>query len=359
MPDRTETVWELEPHTRAKHDLLRRYLGAWFGIMGRSAGRIVFFDGFAGPGTYTGGEPGSPVIALTTLLDHKNRHDACEYVLIFNEADRARYDSLQEVLRPLRARAPKNISIHESNLQFSALVDDILGALGANHLAPTFAFVDPFGYKDISMDQLRRFLSFPRCELFIYFDYNSVNRFATGGVVDERFTDLFGTTRFRSAPPAGDASRKTYLHDLYQDQLKAVCGFEYVQSFEMLTGQNRTGHYLFFCTRNIKGLKVMKSAMWKVDSTGEYRFADYLAGQAVLFGGDVDTTDLQNAIFNAFRGTTVTVQQVVDWVVINTPYAEEHVRKQTLKPMQEQGKVASPNQRRRGTFPDGTLLAFN
>lgn len=103
MADHMETVWELEPHTQAKHDLLRRYLGAWFGIMGRSAGRIVFFDGFAGPGTYKGGEPGSPVIALKTLLDHSNRYDACQYVLIFNEADRARYDSLQTVLGPLVA----------------------------------------------------------------------------------------------------------------------------------------------------------------------------------------------------------------------------------------------------------------
>jgi hypothetical protein len=30
----------------------------------------VFIDGFAGPGRYSGGEPGSPVIALQVLLAH-------------------------------------------------------------------------------------------------------------------------------------------------------------------------------------------------------------------------------------------------------------------------------------------------
>ena len=65
------TLWPLEPHTEAKHRLLQRYLGAWFPILSRSSGRIVFFDGFAGPGEFEGGEPGSPILALQTLLDHQ------------------------------------------------------------------------------------------------------------------------------------------------------------------------------------------------------------------------------------------------------------------------------------------------
>lgn len=30
--DSLPTVWERPPHTKAKHDILTRYLGAWFGI---------------------------------------------------------------------------------------------------------------------------------------------------------------------------------------------------------------------------------------------------------------------------------------------------------------------------------------
>jgi three-Cys-motif partner protein len=66
-----ETHWELLPHTQAKHEILRRYLEAWLPIMATWQGRIVFVDGFAGPGRYSGGEPGSPLIALHTLLEHE------------------------------------------------------------------------------------------------------------------------------------------------------------------------------------------------------------------------------------------------------------------------------------------------
>lgn len=30
-----ETIWEIEPHTQAKHEILRRYLSAWFPILGK------------------------------------------------------------------------------------------------------------------------------------------------------------------------------------------------------------------------------------------------------------------------------------------------------------------------------------
>lgn len=52
------THWALEPHTQAKHLILRRYLEAWLPIMATHNGRIVFVDGFAGPGRYVGREEG-------------------------------------------------------------------------------------------------------------------------------------------------------------------------------------------------------------------------------------------------------------------------------------------------------------
>jgi three-Cys-motif partner protein len=69
MPD--EATWPIEDHTSAKHELLRRYLGAWFPIL-VSRGfvrRVLFLDGFAGPGIYRGGEPGSPIIAMSIPLE--------------------------------------------------------------------------------------------------------------------------------------------------------------------------------------------------------------------------------------------------------------------------------------------------
>ena len=63
-----QTIWTLDPHTRAKHLILQRYLHAWIPIIALGRGRAVFIDGFAGPGVYAGGEEGSPIIAMRASI---------------------------------------------------------------------------------------------------------------------------------------------------------------------------------------------------------------------------------------------------------------------------------------------------
>lgn len=62
----TGILWKRDPHTAAKHTLLRRYMSAWFPIMAKqfSDVGITFFDGFAGPGEYINSQESSFVIAM-------------------------------------------------------------------------------------------------------------------------------------------------------------------------------------------------------------------------------------------------------------------------------------------------------
>jgi len=64
------TIWPIESHTQAKHKILEFYLQAWFPILGSRYSRINFIDGFAGPGIYSEGEEGSPLIALRVAKEH-------------------------------------------------------------------------------------------------------------------------------------------------------------------------------------------------------------------------------------------------------------------------------------------------
>lgn len=360
----TDTHWELMPHTEAKHRILTEYLKMWFPVLARYRGRIVLLDGFAGPGSYSGGEPGSPLLVLRALLDHSHleRMSGCEFLLIFNEMDKQRFAALERVIeaeRQARGGWPANVKVVTVNQGFQPLAEDILETIEGKQLAPTFAFLDPFGYSDVPISLISRLLAFQRCELFIYFDYNSVNRFATADTnVDRLFEALYGTDEFKNAPPTGQA-RKDYLVSLYERQLHEVCGFEYVQSFEMLNHKNRTGNYMIFCTRSIKGLDGMKSAMWKVAPTGDFRFADRLAHQEVLVGlAEPDTGPLQDALLSAFGGSTVPIETVMQFVIIQTPYVSSHVKRRTLLPMQKAGLVRSSFPRA-GQFPDGTTLEFS
>ena len=55
-----QTIWKLEPHTRAKHEILKRYLQAWIILSQGRFPEILYIDGFAGPGEYEGGKPDLP-----------------------------------------------------------------------------------------------------------------------------------------------------------------------------------------------------------------------------------------------------------------------------------------------------------
>ena len=240
---------------------------------------------------------------------------------------------------------------------FADFAADIIEALNGQDLAPTFAFVDPFGYQGVSMKQLAELLRYSKCELFIYYDFNSVNRFATAGNVDHLFESLFGTDEFRNAPPAGDPGRGTYLHDLYEHQLREVAGFDYVQSFGMINETGHTGNYLFFCTRSLDGLDKMKTAMWKVAPAGDFRFDDRLVGQESLWPGG-DTEPLKAALKSEFAGQTVPIEEIVKFVVASTSFTSGHVKRKTLAPLQRDGVITSPNQRRKNMYPAGTLVTF-
>lgn len=359
----SNVLWDLAPHTKAKHEILVRYLNAWFPVLSRYRGRIVFLDGFAGPGVYRTGEAGSPRLALEALLKHSYlmnmRH--CEFLFIFNEQHPKRFASLESVVAEveLDLQLPANVKVVTSENNFSDLAEDLLESLRGKNLAPTFAFLDPFGYKDVPMELIRNLLAFEKCELFIYFDFNSVLRFSTAGNVDQHLEQLFGTDEFKDAPPSGDPRRGEFLRELYERQLREFCGFPYVQSFQMVNRRGKTGNYLFFCTRSLKGLSVMKEAMWKVDPSGGYRFSDLLHGQPVLFEPDVDTAPLQRELAAIFRGQCVSIEEIENYVVAYTPYCQSHIKRKTLAEMQRRNQISSPNQRTRNTYPAGTMVQFN
>lgn len=60
------SLWEAKPHTLAKIEIMRRYLFLWFSILGTNPRnkRLVYIDGFAGPGKYLNSDQSSPVAAL-------------------------------------------------------------------------------------------------------------------------------------------------------------------------------------------------------------------------------------------------------------------------------------------------------
>ncbi|MEV4762550.1 three-Cys-motif partner protein TcmP [Micromonospora chokoriensis] len=356
----------MEPHTKAKHLIMQRYLGGWYPILGKYNGRVVFFDGFAGPGVYNTGDEGSPVVALKTLLDHPFRPRLeCEFVFMFVEPEKDRAESLRDAISDLEKEYggfPKNIKCAVFNTTFTDKAQEIVGLLTEQKkkLAPTFGFIDPFGFSGVPINLISQLLAFEKCEIFFNFMYDNINRFATAGNVDHHLEELFGSADYRNVKGLKPADRIEFLHQLYDDQLRQICGFPYVQRFHMYRTDGHIVYTLFFGTRNLAGLRVMKDAMWKVDPGGGNCFHDRFAGVDVLFGDTVDPEPLKLDLSRHFAGRAVSVAEIEEYTLINTPYSASHWNRLALNPLEKAGKieVVSSTRKKRFTFPPGTVVRF-
>lgn len=357
MGDSDGTVWAIEPHTQAKHELLTRYLDAWFPIMTSWSTKVLYIDGFAGPGRYEGGEPGSPMLAVDVARGRNARLARAKLIFLFIESDKARHDELAARVDEIASGLPGNFEVRVANEDFAAAAEQIVANRGVRSLVPTFAFVDPFGWAGIPLGLIANLTRDKRSELFILFSYNSLNRWLSNPEQQANMRALFGGDEFLQAVGMRPAERKEFLADLYERQLKTVGKFAYVSRFEMIEKAGRTSYFLYHCTRSLKGLEVMRSAMWKIDPLSGRQFSDKVAGLEQIFDGPL-IFDLEERLVAQFKGKRAPISAIHQFLLEETPFAPEHLKKLTLKPMQERGLIEVFNQKRRGTFPDGVEVSF-
>jgi len=366
MPVPTETIWTLDPHTVAKHEILRLYLQAWFPILNSFHQRVIYVDGFCGPGRYKGGEPGSPIIVLNLAASHIKALTG-DIFFWFIDADKDRIEHLKKELAGLTL--PNNFKVTPSHSRFDEKLQQLLDRIDQRNaqLAPTFIFIDPFGFSGVPYPLVKRALEKPHCEVLITFMVDSINRWIDHPVENVRrhIAEIFGTPEVfninRTAP-----NRIDQLRDLYQRQLEMSAKF--VRHFEMRDRNNRVQYLLFFATNHRLGHKKMKEAMWSVDPEGDFRFSDATdLSQNVLFG--VDQTELLWPMLRRqFAGTEVDTRKIREFVEDHTAFLDKHM-KATLKEhenpdlptrerIQVRGIKADGTRRRRGTFPDGVYVGF-
>ena len=357
-----ETIWDIEPHTVAKHEILRRYLQAWFPILNKYHGRVVYIDGFCGPGRYRGGEPGSPIIALDVARSHIVKLSG-ELVFWFIDEREDRIDHLKHELETINI--PKHFKVQTVCGMFHEVVGDTLQALELEDasLAPTFAFVDPFGFKGIPFTLISHLLSQKRCEVLVTFSIDSINRFLEHprDAVVRHIADAFGTDECFEIAERG-VNRIDELRLLYQRQLLNVARF--VRFFEMKDMKNRLVYLLFFASNHPRGFLKMKEAMWAVDLQGTFTFSDATDPDQRLLFQDFDETELVEMIAAEFKGKGIVTGKAVRlWVEEETQHYINKHKTAALKFLAANASLEiealkTDGSRWKGGFPDTARLRF-
>jgi three-Cys-motif partner protein len=354
----TAASWDLAAHTAAKLEILGAYLRAWFPILGRSQNfdRIIYIDGFAGPGRYKQGEDGSPIIALKAALGAGFQKPVEFHFVERKRRVAAALNANIDHLKQQQA-IPKNfeINVHELQTFEQAYEKHIRAHLKIHPRAPAFALVDPFGWTGIPMGILSELMRRPSTEILVNFMFEEINRFINHPEQVKNFDTLFACPEWHRAYGLVGGVRKKFIHDLYRDQLRRAAGARYVRSFEMRNDRNASDYFLYFASNNLLGLARMKEAMWKVDPGGGFSFSDATNfDQAVLFQPEPDRPALRRLIAARFAKRRATVRQIENFVVEDTPFHASHYRK-VLAAMESDGSLTylnPPGARRRGTYAD-------
>jgi three-Cys-motif partner protein len=314
VPDDDDAKWLYPEHTAAKHEILRRYLGAWLSILGRGNQnfrhkQLFLIDGFAGRGQYLEGQPGSPAIMFDVATQVADA-DLVENVLVrCSEPNPTNFGYLETVCNGL---AHPKVTLRPTQETFEELAGKFVKfAAKQNPPPPTFVMVDPYGIKGVRLETLRALLRFDRVEVFLTFMVRDPARFIEGNYGDA-LTELYGGNAWEACKKVDD--RSECLMRTFQTVVTKVAA-DYVLPYKVHEDEKKTVlYYLVHLTNNDLGMRVMKEKMIK--KSGEMTFFPITLRPIDQLGLDVAETSpyptLQRYLAKAYTGRTMTFVELLN-----------------------------------------------
>ena len=339
MSSKDDKYWkEYDGLQYAKHRLLQSYLAAWFPILSSWQGRVLYIDCHAGRGRHETGDEGSPILALRILNEHRSRDQILsntEVVFYFFEIDQRNYQLLRDEIDALGS-LPDKMVILPFQSDYEAHLRTAFGDLRSSggQLAPSFAFVDPYGFS-ISMEFLNEILSFPGTELLINFMYRYVSMAMTHEDQVENMNMLFGNEQWKALPTIQDPSdRSDATIKLFSQALNA----KYATPMYMRAENGALKYALIHATNHPRGREKIKETMWGVIPDGTFSASEKDSPhQPVLLVPEPDLLPLESAIWQEFSGRSADVNQMHEWLV-DQLYLPKHLHA-ILRSYRRQGVV--------------------
>ena len=346
--DTLPTVWDAEPHTLAKHGIFRSYLEAWAAILSNAsfaASELLLVDGFAGPGEYATGEPGSPVVALSAILDH-SRTLPKPVRCVFIEKDVKRHQHLCARLARDHARtsASSRVIVDDpirGDCEFE--IRKLIAKRKADRkpLGPALFFLDQFGYSQISMSLLKEIMSNGQCEVFSYLNCQRLSPYIADSTKAAAITDAYGDESWRAAIALEGDARQQCLITTYMEAIRKNAWVEFVWSFAMFDTGAHLLHWLVFSTNSLSGLENMKKAMWAADKGGTYHFSDRVDPRQQVFFSTLDDEWLAAELSKQLMGEVLDEDQLKEFVLTRTPF---YRYKAVMQLLRKTDRVSSVNQ---------------
>lgn len=357
-----------------KSVIVAKYFGVWASVIISSLKykplnqqKIAYIDLFAGPGRYKDGSKSTPIKILENAIDNDILRD--RLVAIFNDKDDNNLKSLQDAIVNIPGIDKLRYTPEVYNEEVG---DKIVNKFEEINFVPTLFFVDPWGYKGLSLRLVNSVLKDWGCDAIFFFNYNRINMGLSNPMVSEHMEALFGTGRSKEIENQLN-NKKPYQREQYI--VEELCqslkqyGSRYVLPFGFKNANGkRTSHHLVFVSKHFRGYEIMKEIMAKessVHSQGvpsfEYNPADFLPQQSLLAQLSRPLDDLRADILRTFKGQRLLLQEIYERHSVDKRYIKKNY-KDVMKELLAEGLIdaISPEGKlpRKGTFSDKMNVKF-
>jgi len=368
---------EQREQSLVKARIVSKYFTAWASVIlsvqkgfSRYPQKMAYVDLFAGPGRYDDQSKSTPLLVLETIL--ANPDLASRMITMFNDKDEKNVESLKTAINEMNGIEHLKHAPIFYNMEVG---DEIANMFRSANLPPTFFFVDPWGYKGLSLNLVSSIIKDWGCDCVFFFNYNRVSMGINNDAIKNHMTSLFGDehleiVRQKCETVTNPAERELIIIDELCLALKKS-GSSFVLPFRFKNDEGkRTSHHLIFLSKNFRGYEIMKEIMYRESTDKSDDVASFEYNPVDLFGGKQlslldllarPLEDLENMLLQEFAGKTVDFLDLYEQHSVDKPYIKKNY-KDVLRGMYEQGKLTAVNEKgkppRKGTFADGMRITF-
>ncbi len=332
---------EMGEQSLIKATIVSRYFWRWAKIIiataknnekkyGRKESRIAYIDLFAGPGRYKEGSKSTPLLVLEEAI--KDEDIRQRLLTMFNDKDEANARSLEKAISELPGIERLK---HKPLIMNQEIGTEIVKIFEQMKLVPTLFFVDPFGYKGLSLPLINSVLQNWGCDCIFFFNYNRISMGLPKEYVREHMNALFGeenadALREKLELVKADERELVIVETLAQS-LKAMGG-EYVLPFRFKNARGtRTSHHLIFVSKHFKGYETMKQVMAEESSSHEqgvpsFEYNPATERQPLLFELNRRLDELGDMLLNEFAGQSLTMHEIYEKHSVGRPYIERNYK---------------------------------
>lgn len=238
---------------------------------------------------------------------------------------------------------------------------------------PSLFFVDPWGYKGLSLKLIISALQNWGCDCIFFFNYRRIIMSINNPYVEEHMDSLFGKERvadLRNLPTTLNPSEKEFsVIETISQALKEKAG-QYVLPFRFKSDSGRrSSHHLIFVSKHIKGYEIMKGIMANESTDADqgvpsFEYTPATEKQLLLFGYSRPLDKLAEMLLTEYAGRTMTMKQIFDRHNVGKRYISRNY-KEILTMLEADGEIqtdppANKRIKRKGevTFADRVKVTF-